>query len=103
MIIFIKKIKSKEGINAINIEKIKKEIPEGYAAIGNDPQVSITANHVVVAFNCVVQPKPAVVKQKNIAKAKNTDKPKSADKSKAPAQPKGKPGGGNKKTTAAKA
>jgi hypothetical protein len=95
MIIFIKKIKSKEGINALNIEKIKKEIPEGYAAIGNDPAVSFTANHVVVAFNCVSQPKPAVVKKKSAVKTKNTDKPKSADKNKVPSA-------GNKKAAAAK-
>jgi len=74
MIIFIKKIKTKEGINSIDLEKIKKEIPAGYEADGNEPMVSITANHVVIAFKCHVKSKPV---ENNKVKAKTKPKVKS--------------------------
>ena len=57
MIIFIKKIKTKEGINSIDMEKIQKDIPAGYEAMGNEPIVSFTANHLLIAFKCQVKSK----------------------------------------------
>lgn len=73
MIIFIKKIKTKEGINSIDLEKVKNDVPSGYKAVGGDPEVSFTANHLVVAIKCLAAPKPA---EKAKAKAKNKVKTK---------------------------
>ncbi len=75
MIIFIKKIKTKEGINAIDLDKIKKGIPEGYKVSGKDPVIDYTANHVVVAYKCeqIAQPQAkAKAKKSKNAKAKKT-------------------------------
>jgi len=58
MITFVKKIKTKEGINSLDTDKIKKEIPAGYEAVNNEPSITYTANHIVVAFTCKVQSKP---------------------------------------------
>jgi hypothetical protein len=52
MIIFIKKIKTKEGINSFDNEKIKKDIPEGYKVLGGEPIMTLTANHVLIAYKC---------------------------------------------------
>jgi hypothetical protein len=83
MIIFIKKIKTKEGINDLNIDKIKKDIPDGYHPVSNEPLLSITANHLVVAFKCEAL-------AKNADKSKGADKPKVANKSKSEPKPKSK-------------
>lgn len=61
MIIFIKKLKTKEGINSIGLDKIRKSIPEGYKIVNNEPAISYTANHIVVAFTCQEVPKAKVV------------------------------------------
>lgn len=71
MIIFTKKIKTKEGINTIDLEKAKKEIPAGYKATGA-PQVSYTANHVVLAFVCELLEKAPEAKK--AAASKSADK-----------------------------
>ena len=85
MVIFIKKIKTKEGINSIGLDKIRKSIPGGYKIVNNEPSISYTSNHIVVAFTCreVTKPKsaPAVkpsveVKAKAKTKAKASAKPK---------------------------
>jgi hypothetical protein len=73
MIIFIKKIKTKEGINSIGLDKIRKSIPAGYKIVGSEPTISYTANHIVVAFNCQEVAKPKVAPA---AKPKATTKPK---------------------------
>ena len=52
MVIFIKKLKTKEGINSLNLDKVKKEIPAGFQTIDTEPIISFTANHVVVAYKC---------------------------------------------------
>jgi hypothetical protein len=52
MVIFIKKIKTKEGINSIDLDKVRKGMPSGYSIAGNEPLLTYTANHVIVAFNC---------------------------------------------------
>jgi hypothetical protein len=73
MITFIKKIKSKDGINSFDLDKIKKSIPASYKVIENTPTISYTANHVLVIYKCQeqkqekAQPKAAV---KSKAKAK---------------------------------
>ncbi len=83
MIIFIKKIKTKEGINSFDNEKIKKDIPHGYIVSSQEPAITLTANHALIAFQCekVVKPvakpaaKPAVpVKVKSKAKPKAKSK-----------------------------
>ena len=50
MVIFIKKIKTKEGINSLNLDKVKKEIPAEFQIIDQEPVISYTANHVVIAY-----------------------------------------------------
>jgi len=52
MIIFIKKLKTKEGINSFDSEKIKKGIPAGYKASAAEPIITLTANHVLIAYKC---------------------------------------------------
>jgi len=86
MIIFIKKIKTKEGINSFDNEKIKKEIPADYIISDHEPIITLTANHVMVAYKCERAAKPT---------------PKPASKSK-PA-PKTKKAAAAKKATTAKA
>ena len=71
MIIFIKKIKTKEGINNFDTEKIKKDIPEGYKVIDQEPIITLTANHVMIAYKC-----QAVTKPSTKAKAKTKKKVK---------------------------
>jgi hypothetical protein len=69
MVTFIKKVKSKEGINSIDIEKIKRSVPAEYKVVGNEPAVTYTANHIVIAFSCQ-EPKPAKAPAKTKVKAK---------------------------------
>jgi hypothetical protein len=52
MVIFIKKIKTKEGINSFNVDKIRKDVPDDYEILDKEPQITYTANHVLVAFRC---------------------------------------------------
>jgi hypothetical protein len=52
MIIYIKKIKTKEGINSFDNEKIMKDIPKGYKASAPEPIVTYTSNHVILAYPC---------------------------------------------------
>jgi len=75
MIIFTKKIKASDGINAIDLDKIKSEIPANYKIISIEPQISITANNIVVAFICQEKATAAATnkpeakqKKKNVAK-----------------------------------
>ena len=71
MITFIKKLKIKEGVNSFDIDKIKKGIPEGYKSLVDDPTVTFTGNHVVIAYQCERTAKPSVKpKIKNKAKSK---------------------------------
>ncbi len=58
MITFIKKIKTKTGINSFDNEKIKKEIPEGYKASLPEPVMTFTGNHIIIAFQCERTTKP---------------------------------------------
>ena len=58
MILFIKKIKTKEGINTFDDEKIKKSIPKGYIPSVEDPTITLTCNHMVIAFKCEKAIKP---------------------------------------------
>ena len=76
MIIFIKKIKTKEGINSIDMDKIMKDIPSGYIASNDQPTLTVTANHLVISFNCTEQPKSEEKKAKVKAKAKAKAAPK---------------------------
>jgi len=69
MITFIKKIKSKDGINSIDLDKIKKSIPASYKVIDNTPTISYTANHVLVIYNCQEQ-KQEKAQPKAVAKPK---------------------------------
>jgi hypothetical protein len=55
MVTFIKKIKTKEGINSFDLDKIKKSIPASYKVIENTPTISYTANHVLVIYKCQLQ------------------------------------------------
>jgi hypothetical protein len=71
MIIFIKKIKTKEGINSFDNEKIKNGIPKGYQATVEAPIITLTANHVMIAYKCEVVAKPEV-KEKKKVKSKKT-------------------------------
>jgi len=86
MIIFIKKIKTKEGINSFDNEKIKKDIPEGYKVSAEEPTITFTANHVLVAYKCekVTKPTPAPkAASKPIPKpAPKAEEPKAKAKSK---------------------
>lgn len=52
MVIFIKKIKTKEGINTFDLEKVKKNIPAEYTVADNTPAISLTANHIMVGYKC---------------------------------------------------
>jgi hypothetical protein len=72
MIIFIKKIKTKEGINSFDLEKIKKDIPADLRVSDDAPIISFTANHIVIAFKC----------QKNVVQAKPKKKAKTKSKAK---------------------
>ena len=67
MVIYIEKIKTKEGINSLNLDKIKKEIPAEFQIIEQEPTISFTSNHVVVAFKVklVVAKKATVAKKAN--------------------------------------
>ena len=76
MIIFVKKIKTKEGINSFDSEKIKKDIPAGYQASVQEPIITLTANHVMIAYKCEKVEAPA-------AKPKTKAKPKPKNKAKA--------------------
>lgn len=70
MIIFIKKVKTREGINNIDLEKIAKSVPQGYKAVG-EPAIAFTANHVVVSIQCQLVAKPqSKARQKSKSKRK---------------------------------
>jgi len=69
MITLIKKIKTKEGINTLDLEKIKKSVPAGYKLAGGEPAITYTANHIIVAYQC----QQAMVAD---AKPKTKSKPK---------------------------
>ena len=75
MVIFIKKIKTKEGINSFNMDKIRKEVPSEYEILAGDPIISFTANHIVIAIKCslkvVAKKEPAT--KKVAVKKKVTD------------------------------
>jgi hypothetical protein len=45
---YIRKIKTKEGINSLDIEKIKKSIPAGYKPANSLPEITFTANYAVL-------------------------------------------------------
>lgn len=97
MIIFIKKIKTKEGINSFDTDKIKKGVPAGYKVSAEEPIITLTANHVMVAYKCekVEKPTPVTAPKANKAvKANNTPKAEVAPKGKS--MPKAK--AANKKT-----
>jgi len=69
MIIFIKKIKTKEGINSFDQEKIKAGIPSGYQASNQEPIITLTANHIMIAYKCEQIEKPKVKpKEKKVKK-----------------------------------
>jgi len=74
MITFVKKIKSKDGVNAIDLDKIKKGIPAIYKVIDNAPTITYTANHVVVAYNCQEQKQRVQVNAKTKPAAKSVKK-----------------------------
>ncbi len=74
MIIFIKKIKTKEGINSFDTEKIKKDIPEGYSISVNEPIITLTAHHVILAYKCEQK---ITAQPKSKSKAKDKVKTKS--------------------------
>lgn len=74
MVTFIKKIKTKEGVNTIDLEKVKKDIPASYKILDNKPVITYTANHIVVAYACQEQ-KPAKAQP-----AKAAAKPKAKKK-----------------------
>ncbi len=65
MVIFIRKIKTKEGINSINLDKIKKEVPSEFEIVNAEPEISYTANHIVVAVKCKLK---AVIKKEPVKK-----------------------------------
>ena len=75
MVIFIKKIKTKEGINSLNLDKVKKDVPADFQVLDGDPVVSFTANHVIIGYKCklktitkpAAQPKKAPAKKKAVA------------------------------------
>jgi hypothetical protein len=80
MIIFVKKIKTKEGINSFDSDKIKNDIPAGYKASVQEPIITLTANHVMIAYKCEKIEKPAPkpkTKKQAKTKAKTKEKPKS--------------------------
>lgn len=52
MVIFIKKIKTKEGINSFDNEKVKKSIPAEYKITNQEPIITLTANHILIAYRC---------------------------------------------------
>ncbi len=72
MVIYIEKIKTKEGINSLNLDKIKKEIPAEFQIIDQEPIISFTANHIVVAYKVKLIPvkKAAEVKTKAVLNKK---------------------------------
>lgn len=73
MILFIKKIKTHEGINFLDKEKIKKDIPKGFRTSNDTPTVTLTSNNVIIAFECEKVAKPiqeAKPKKKATAKVK---------------------------------
>jgi len=69
MVTFIKKIKTKEGINSFDLDKIKKSIPATYKVIENTPAITYTANHALVIYKCQEQ-KQEKKQGKAIAKPK---------------------------------
>ncbi len=71
MIIYTKKIKLKEGINSFDNEKIKKDIPEGYKPLEIDPIITLTANHVLIAYKCEKVEKPNPKSKENKPKIKS--------------------------------
>lgn len=56
MVIFIQKIKTKEGINSLNLDKLKKEVPVDYELINQEPTISYTSNHVILSWKCKTAP-----------------------------------------------
>jgi len=83
MVIYIEKIKTKEGINSLNLDKIKKEIPAEFQIIDQEPIISFTSNHVVVAFKVKLV---AVKKAADLKKATEVKKKVVAKKKAAPAK-----------------
>lgn len=74
MVIFIKKIKTKEGINTFDVDKIKKDIPAGYKTLDSTPSINYTANHVVVSFKCQKVENKTKNKKAGLAKKKAASK-----------------------------
>ena len=73
MVIFIKKIKTKEGINSLNLDKVKKDVPSEFEVLDAEPAISFTANHVVVAFKCKLKSvKNEPVSNKKVVSKKKT-------------------------------
>jgi len=75
MVIFIQKIKTKEGINSLNLDKLKKEVPVDYELADHEPAITFTANHVVLSWMC----KPMAAK-KETAEKEGTPKKQAASK-----------------------
>jgi|GEM_PF-6498041 len=72
MVTFIKKIKTKEGINSFNLDKIRKDIPADFQVLDEQPAITYTANHIVVAYKVklITLTKEAIVKKKAPARKK---------------------------------
>ena len=71
MIIFIQKIKTKEGINSIDLEKVKKEIPADYSVLNTEPVITYVAHHALIAYQCkevekIGKPKLSKPKKKKV-------------------------------------
>ncbi len=47
---FIKKVKIYEGINALDIDAYRDEIPSGYAAQVEDPTVVLGDEYAIISF-----------------------------------------------------
>jgi hypothetical protein len=77
MILFIKKIKTKEGINSINLDKVRSEVPSEYKVLDEEPAISFSAKNVVIVYKCAIEhhavekeiKQPAVKKQPPIKPA----------------------------------
>lgn len=78
MVIFIKKIKTKEGINSLNLDKVRKDIPAGFEPLSEEPIISITANHVVIAFKCKLKVVAKAAANKKVVNKKPAGKKKPA-------------------------
>ena len=90
MIIFIKKIKTKEGINAFDNEKVKKSIPADYKITNQEPIITLTANNILIAYRCEKIEKPVTaeaapkeIKAAKAALANSASKATAASKEKA--------------------